>query len=171
MGSIPWHNDWLTVSCNVTLTGRGSLRWDSKVWFRVMSYSDYWVITLQIADPSSGRAPNRCKTANFRQQHSDRKWYLVTSPTRVLNTKTYWLTDWLTVSRKVTLTSTLTSTTETIPQISDSNLPTGSDIWSQIPHGYSIPKHTDRSIVKEPHLTSPPPRNMKNLTMDNYCWL
>jgi hypothetical protein len=38
---------------------------------------------------SSDRAPHRYKTANFRQQNSDRKLYLVTSPTRVLDTKTY----------------------------------------------------------------------------------
>jgi hypothetical protein len=42
---------------------------------------------------SSERALHRNMTANFRQQHSDRKSYLVTSPTRVLDTKTYSLTD------------------------------------------------------------------------------
>jgi hypothetical protein len=31
----------------------GSLRWDSTIWLRVLSYSDHWVITLQIADPCS----------------------------------------------------------------------------------------------------------------------
>jgi hypothetical protein len=36
---------------------------------------DHWVITLQIADPSSRQrgCPHRYKIANFRQQHSDRK--------------------------------------------------------------------------------------------------
>jgi hypothetical protein len=38
---------------------------------------------------SSERAPHRYKTANFRQQHTDRKYYLLESPTRVLDTKTY----------------------------------------------------------------------------------
>jgi hypothetical protein len=38
---------------------------------------------------SSEKAPHRNKTANFRQQHSDRKYYLVASPTRVLDTKAY----------------------------------------------------------------------------------
>jgi hypothetical protein len=33
--------------------------------------------------------------------------------------------------------------TETRPQISDSNIPTGSNIWSQVPRGCSIPRHTD----------------------------
>jgi hypothetical protein len=47
---------------------------------------------------SSERAPYRHKTADFTQQHSDRKSNLVASPKRVLDTKTYWLT----VSRKVT---------------------------------------------------------------------
>jgi hypothetical protein len=49
---------------------------------------------------SSERAPHRHMTANFRQQHSDRK-YLIASPTRVLDTKAYLLT----VSRKMTSTS------------------------------------------------------------------
>jgi hypothetical protein len=46
----------------------------------------------------SERSSHRNKTANFRQQHSDRKQYLVASLTRVLDTKTYWLT----VNRKAT---------------------------------------------------------------------
>jgi hypothetical protein len=33
--------------------------------------------------------------------------------------------------------------TETRPQISDSNIPTGSNIWSQAPQGCSIPRHSD----------------------------
>jgi hypothetical protein len=72
--------------------GWGSLRWDSKVWFRVLSDSDHWVITPQIADPSSrhrGRPPN------------------------------------------------------TRPQISDSNIQTGSNILPQVPQGCSIRRHTD----------------------------
>jgi hypothetical protein len=32
---------------------------------------------------------------------------------------------------------------ETKPQISDSNIPTGSNIWSQVPQGCSIRRHTD----------------------------
>jgi hypothetical protein len=41
--------------------------------------------------------------------------------------------------------------TETRPQSSDSNIPTGSNIWSQVPQGCSIPRHTDwlTSVVKE----------------------
>jgi hypothetical protein len=72
--------------------GWRNLRRDSKVWFRVLSDSDHWVITLQIADPSS------------RQRGRP---------------------------------------TETGPQISDSNFPTGSNIWSQVPQGCSISRHTD----------------------------
>jgi hypothetical protein len=37
--------------------------------------------------------------------------------------------------------------TETRPQISDSNTPTGSNIWSQVLQGCSIPRHTDRLTV------------------------
>jgi hypothetical protein len=29
------------------------------------------------------------------------------------------------------------------PQISDSNIQTGNNIWSQVPQGCSIPRHTD----------------------------
>jgi hypothetical protein len=72
--------------------GWGSLRWDSKVWFWVLSDSDHWVITPQIAVPSS------------RQRGLP---------------------------------------TDTRPQISNSNILTGSNIWSQIPQGCSIPRHTD----------------------------
>jgi hypothetical protein len=54
---------------------------------------------------SSERAPSRYKTANFRQQHFDRKYYLLASPTRVLDASTYSLTDWLTDSRKITSTT------------------------------------------------------------------
>jgi hypothetical protein len=69
-----------------------SLRWDSKVWFRVLSDSDHWVITLQIGDP-------------FSRQRG-----------RLIDTR---------------------------PQLSDSNIPTGSNIWSQVPQGCSTPRHTD----------------------------
>jgi hypothetical protein len=62
--------------------GWGSLRWESKVWLRVLRDSDHWVIALQTADLAS------------RQRESP---------------------------------------TETRPQLSDSNLPTGSNIWSQVP--------------------------------------
>jgi hypothetical protein len=37
--------------------------------------------------------------------------------------------------------------TETRPQISDRNIPTGSNIWSQVPQGCSIPRHIDRLTV------------------------
>jgi hypothetical protein len=33
--------------------------------------------------------------------------------------------------------------TETRQKISDSNIPTGSNIWSQVPQGCSIPRHAD----------------------------
>jgi hypothetical protein len=81
----------------------GSHSWDSKVWLWFLSDSVHWVITLQIADPSSrqrGRPP------------------------------------------------------ETRPQTSDSNIPTGSNIWSQVPQGYSIPRHTDWLTVTR-KVTSP----------------
>jgi hypothetical protein len=32
---------------------------------------------------------------------------------------------------------------DTRPQISDSNIPIGDNILSQVSHGYSIPRHTD----------------------------
>jgi hypothetical protein len=86
--------------------GLGSLRWDRKVWLRVVRDSGHWVITLQIADPSS------------RQRGRP---------------------------------------TETRPQISDSNIPTGSNIWSQVPQGCSIPRHTDRLTVSL-KVTSPHPK-------------
>jgi hypothetical protein len=64
-----------------------------------------WPLTAHTANCrpvlSPERAPNRYKTANLRQEHSDRKLYLVASPISVLDTKIYWLT----VSRKVTSTS------------------------------------------------------------------
>jgi hypothetical protein len=46
---------------------------------------------------------------------------------------------------------------DTRPQISDSNTPTGNNIWSQVPQGYSIPRHSDRLTISHkvisPHLT------------------
>jgi hypothetical protein len=78
--------------------GWGSLRWDSKVLLRVLSDTDHWVTTLQIANPSS------------RQRR------------RPIDTRS---------------------------QISDGNIPTGGNIWSQGPQGYSISRHTDwPSVVK-----------------------
>jgi hypothetical protein len=74
------------------LPGWGNLRWDSQVWFRVLSDSDYWVIALQIADPSS------------RQRG------------RPIDTRLH---------------------------ISDSNIPTGNNILSQVPQGCPIPRHTN----------------------------
>jgi hypothetical protein len=81
------------------------------MWLRFLSDSDHWVITLQIADPSSRqrRHPTDivqdCKfeTATFRQEIiSDRKSHKGTRYQVIP-------TDWLTVSRKVTLTSTVVS--------------------------------------------------------------
>jgi hypothetical protein len=76
--------------------GWRSLGWDSKVWLRVLSDSDHWVTTLQLADPSS------CQRGR---------------------------------------------PTEPRPQISESNIPNGSNIWSQVPQGCSIPRHTDWQAV------------------------
>jgi hypothetical protein len=53
---------------------------------------------------SSERAPHRDKTTNSRPKLLKRKQYLLKRPQSWLDTKTDWLTDWLTVSRKVTLT-------------------------------------------------------------------
>jgi hypothetical protein len=90
------------------------LRWDSKVWLRVLRDLHNWVITLQSADSSS------------RQRGRP---------------------------------------TQTGPLISDSNIPTGNTIWSQVPQGYSITRHagwmTTRHVgwmtvslkVTSPHLT------------------
>jgi hypothetical protein len=52
---------------------------------RLGSSSDYTANWRPVL--SSERAPQRNKTSNFRQQHSDRN--LVASPTRVLDTKAY----------------------------------------------------------------------------------
>jgi hypothetical protein len=46
-------------------------------------------VVLGLYSASCIRAPNRYKTADFRQQHSDRKYYVVASPTGVLDAKTY----------------------------------------------------------------------------------
>jgi hypothetical protein len=58
-----WMNSSATkVLCSPGITGPpgcGSLRWDSKVWLWILSDSDHWVITMQIA-------PHKHKTANFR---------------------------------------------------------------------------------------------------------
>jgi hypothetical protein len=51
---------------------------------------------------SSERAPHRNKSANFRQQHSDRKYIWSQVPQRCSKPRH---TDWPTVSRKVTSTS------------------------------------------------------------------
>jgi hypothetical protein len=80
---------------------------ETKVWFQVLTHSDYWVITLQTVGPSS------CQRG------------------RPIDTR---------------------------PQISDSNSPTGSNIWSQVPQGYSIPRHTDwLTISRKITLTSTHP--------------
>jgi hypothetical protein len=77
--------------------GWESLRWDSKVWLRVLrdpNHCDYTANCRPVL--SSERASHRNKTINFRQQHSDR-----------------------------------------------------SNIWSQVPQGCSILRHTDwPSVVK-----------------------
>jgi hypothetical protein len=56
---------------------------------------------------SSEREPHRDKTTNFRSKHLKGKQYLVNRSQSELDTKTYWQTDRLTVSRKVTLTLTV----------------------------------------------------------------
>jgi hypothetical protein len=95
--------------------GWGSLRWDNKVWLRVLRDSDNWVIALQIADPSARKRgrPHRNKTANFRQQHSERKQYLgaryqdiltdwpsVVKQLRTSNSMSYCLNHWYRMVRK-----------------------------------------------------------------------
>jgi hypothetical protein len=52
----------------------------------------------------SERAPHRDRTTNSRPKLLKRKHYLVKRPQSGLDTKTYWLINWLTVNRKVTLT-------------------------------------------------------------------
>jgi hypothetical protein len=62
---------------------------DSKVWFRVLIDSDYLVITLQIADPSSRQ---RGLPIDARPQISDSNIPTrnnIWSQTRLLDTKTY----------------------------------------------------------------------------------
>jgi hypothetical protein len=73
MGSIPSHNDWLTVSCNVTLTLSS-------------------LVTKERPGLSSERAPHRERTINSRPKLLKRKQYLVKRPQSGLATKTYWLT-------------------------------------------------------------------------------
>jgi hypothetical protein len=57
-----------------TWPSRLGLRWDNEVWLLVLRDSDYWVITLQSADPSSrqrGRLTEtrrKFQTATFRQE-------------------------------------------------------------------------------------------------------
>jgi hypothetical protein len=44
--------------------------------------------------------------------------------------------------------------TDTRPQISDSNIPTGSNIWSLVPQGCLIPRHTDWLVSRKVTSTS-----------------
>jgi hypothetical protein len=102
--------DWPLVVTWPQTSGWRSLRWDSKVRFRVLSESDHWVITPQITDLSSHQRG------------------------RPIDTR---------------------------PQISVSNIPTGNNIWSQVPQGCSIPRHTDWLTVSR-KVTS---------TSSNWWWL
>jgi hypothetical protein len=52
--------------------------------------------------------------------------------------------------------------TETRPQISDSHIPIGSNIWSQVPQGCSTPRHTDWLTVNR-KVTSPHPTSMSRI--------
>jgi hypothetical protein len=74
----------------LTLHFRGSLRWDSKVWLRVLRESD-WIIQLQTTDPSSrqrGRSTRRRKEVS-----TIRKLNLVMDRKGVPDTKMDWPTD------------------------------------------------------------------------------
>jgi hypothetical protein len=76
-------------------TGWGNLRWDSKVWLRVLCYSDYWVIALQTADPFSRQRGRPTETRP--QPTGSNIWSQVPERARHQNI--------LTVSREVTSTS------------------------------------------------------------------
>jgi hypothetical protein len=64
--------------------------------------------------------------------------------------------------------------TDTRPQISDSNIPTGKNLWSQVPQGYSIPRHSVRRKVTStstsnknvPSITHP--RNLQQFLLADY---
>jgi hypothetical protein len=88
VGSTPRHTDWLTD------------------WLSAVNW--LW-LTKDRPGLSSERAPHRDRTANSRPKLLKRKQNLVKRPQSGLDTKTYWLTDWLTDCRKVTLTLTIHS--------------------------------------------------------------
>jgi hypothetical protein len=107
MGSIPWHNNWLTASCNVTLT-----------LTRLFTVSDetvkyacgFWA--TRTIEWLHCKLQTRPLVREGTPQKQDRKfqtgsniWSQVPQECPIPRH-----TDWLTVSRKVTSTSTSTST-------------------------------------------------------------
>jgi hypothetical protein len=60
--------------------------------------------------------------------------------------------------------------TDTRPQISDSNIPIGSNIWSQVPQGCSIPRHIDWLTVSR-KVISTLTLNINNYLQVCYSWI
>jgi hypothetical protein len=99
--------------------------WNNKIWSRVPRDSDLRKIALarassiykrQIHPPVREGAP----------QKQDRTWQRLISGHEAqmgLDSKTYWLTDWLTVSRNLTLTLTWPRQTKDRPVLSSKRAP------------------------------------------------
>jgi hypothetical protein len=101
IGSTSRH-DWQTVDRKVTLTlalTQESYTWMTKLW-----------LTKDRPSLSSERAPHRDTTTNSRPKLLQRKQYLVKRPQSGLDTKTYWLTDEVTLTLVETSVSTTTWT-------------------------------------------------------------
>jgi hypothetical protein len=96
--------------CQVSVLSRCSLRYLISSWrsFSKCTHRQMTRLWLTKDRPglSSERAPHKDNTTHFRPKHLKRKQHLVKRPQSGLDTRTYWLTDWLTISRKETLTLT-----------------------------------------------------------------
>jgi hypothetical protein len=114
-----WKIRFLWCPCRSYITRTNSARrrkwkspiWDSKIWSRVPRDSDPRETALARASVMYKRHTHPLVREGAPQQQ-DRNCQAVKrvsghEPQMGLDTKTYWLTDWLTVSRNVTLTSTL----------------------------------------------------------------
>jgi hypothetical protein len=89
---LPYFQVFTCISTIFTATFLVTARWQSLIW-GAHKVDSYW----QETDPTS---PQRGRPTEIRQQISDKIiiWSQVHSG---LDTKTYWLTDWLTVSHNV----------------------------------------------------------------------
>jgi hypothetical protein len=145
MGSIPWHNDWLTVSCNVTLTFDFGFGLDQHVpegyiyedlalqvgrWLEYLHRSPASRKNKGNPVPEGYKWPSRLGES----QIDSKVWLLV------LSDSDHWV---ITLKILDSFSRQRGHPTETRPQLSDSNIPTENNIWSQVPQGCSIPRHTD----------------------------